>query len=101
MVCLPKETHARAVLLIGLLALSSCSSLTPQEQRMMTGAMIGTAAGAAGTAMLGGCVACGAAIGGVVGAGTGYIVDQIQGSDSSSSSSSNSNNSGNNYYRSY
>lgn len=55
---------------------------------MITGAMIGTAAGAAGTAMLGGCIACGAAIGGVVGTGAGYVVDQIQGDDHPSSSSS-------------
>ncbi len=94
------EKAGQIALLIGLLALSGCSSLTPQEQRMMTGAMIGTAAGAAGTAMLGGCVACGAAIGGVVGAGTGYIVDQIQGDSSSSSSASSSSNSGS-YYRGY
>lgn len=62
---------------IALLGLSACSSLDAREQRIITGAMIGTAAGAAGTAIMGGCVACGAAVGGVVGAGTGYVVDRF------------------------
>lgn len=66
---------ALAVLLVGLAA---CSNLSETQQRVVTGGAIGTAVGAAGTVMTGGCVACGAAIGGAVGAGTGYVIDQVQ-----------------------
>jgi len=74
---LAKKVFGKSVLVLGLLATAGCSSLTPQEQRMLTGAAAGTAIGAAGTFMLGGCVACGAAIGGAVGTGVGYAVDQL------------------------
>jgi osmotically inducible lipoprotein OsmB len=37
---------------------------------------IGAAGAAAITALTGGCVWCGAAIGGAVGAGTGYVLSQ-------------------------
>ncbi len=60
-----------------ILALAGCSEMSPTQQRVLTGAAIGTTVGAVGTVMMGGCVACGAAIGGAVGAGTGYVVDQI------------------------
>ena len=66
---------ALAVLLVGFTA---CSNLSETQQRVVTGGAIGTAVGAAGTVMTGGCVACGAAIGGAVGAGTGYVLDQVQ-----------------------
>lgn len=58
--------------------LAACSNLSATEQRVVTGGAIGTAVGAAGTVMTGGCVACGAAIGGAVGAGTGYVIDQVE-----------------------
>ena len=57
---------------------SGCSELNPTEQRVLSGAAIGTAVGAGGTVLTGGCVACGAAIGGAVGAGTGYVVDRVK-----------------------
>ncbi len=78
-----KKNFGKAVLVLGLVGLTGCSDLTPTEQRMLTGAAAGTAIGAAGTVMTGGCVACGAAIGGVVGTGAGYVVDQIKKSNSS------------------
>ena len=65
-----------AVLCIVLL--SACSDLNPTEQRVLSGAAIGTAVGAGGTVLTGGCVACGAAIGGAAGAGTGYVVDRMK-----------------------
>ncbi len=68
----------KTVLVLGVVALVGCSDLTAQEQRMLTGAAAGTAIGAAGTVLMGGCVACGAAIGGAVGTGVGYAVDQVQ-----------------------
>lgn len=72
-----KEVFGKSVLVLGLLAMTGCSSLTPQEQRMLTGAAAGTAIGAAGTFLMGGCVACGAAIGGAAGTGVGFVVDQL------------------------
>jgi osmotically inducible lipoprotein OsmB len=72
-----KTIIGKTVLVLGLVALTGCSDLTPQEQRMLTGAAAGTAVGAVGTVMMGGCVACGAAIGGAAGTGVGYVMDQL------------------------
>lgn len=58
------------------LALASCSGMNSTEQRTLSGGAIGAGVGAAGTALTGGCVWCGAAIGGAVGAGAGYLYDQ-------------------------
>lgn len=69
------RTSRTALLLVCLASLGACSNLTPKEQRMLSGAAIGTTAGALGTALTGGCVACGAAVGGAVGAGSGYAYD--------------------------
>jgi len=68
----------RAAVLVALIGVGACSDMNPTEQRVLSGAAIGTAVGAAGTVMTGGCVACGAAIGGAVGAGTGFLVDRIK-----------------------
>lgn len=81
------RTGRTALLLVCLASLSACGSLTPQEQRMLTGAAIGTTLGAATVAFTGGCVSCAAAVGGVVGAGSGYVVDYFS-KDSGSSSRS-------------
>ncbi len=66
------------VVVIATLALGACSGLNDTEQRVLSGGAIGAGVGAAGTVLTGGCVACGAAIGGAVGAGAGYVYDQIQ-----------------------
>jgi osmotically inducible lipoprotein OsmB len=66
------------MLLAGLLALSGCANMNSTEQRTLSGGAIGAAGGAAVTALTGGCVWCGAAIGGAVGAGTGYVYDQVK-----------------------
>ncbi len=71
-------TGKAGMIALCLLSLSACSTLTETQQRVASGAAIGAAAGTAGTLLMGGCVACGAAIGGAVGAGTGYIIDQVQ-----------------------
>lgn len=63
------------VLAACLLSMGACSDLTAKQQRILTGAAIGTTAGAVGVAITGGCVACGAAIGGAVGAGAGWAYD--------------------------
>lgn len=61
-----------------ILLLSACSGMTNTQQRTLSGAAIGAGVGTAGTAMTGGCVSCGAAIGAAAGAGAGYIYDQSE-----------------------
>jgi len=73
-----KNTLNKAAIILSVLALTACSDLTAREQRMLTGAAAGTTVGAIGTVMMGGCVACGAAVGGVVGTGAGYLVDYVK-----------------------
>jgi hypothetical protein len=60
------------------LMLAGCSDMSDTQQRTLSGAAIGAGSGAAVTLMTGGCVACGAAIGGAVGAGAGYVYDQVK-----------------------
>lgn len=70
------KPFARVAFLLACLAvLGGCTNMTDTQQRVVTGAAIGTAAGAATIAITGGCVSCGAAIGGAVGAGSGYLYD--------------------------
>lgn len=59
------------------LAAAGCSNLNETQQRTLSGGAIGAGVGAVGTAVTGGCVACGAAIGGAVGAGAGYISNKV------------------------
>lgn len=59
------------------LSLAGCSNMDEAQQRMVSGGAIGVAAGALGTVVTGGCIACGMAIGGAVGAASGYVVDQL------------------------
>lgn len=73
--------HRRTMVRIGALVVAGltlvgCSGMSSTEQRTLSGGAIGAGIGAAGTALTGGCVACGAAIGGAVGAGAGYLYDQ-------------------------
>jgi hypothetical protein len=60
------------------LLLSACSGMTQTQQRTLSGAGIGAGVGAAGTAMTGGCITCGAAVGAAAGAGAGYIYDKTK-----------------------
>jgi len=60
------------------IALAGCSNMNTTQQRTLSGGAIGAGVGAVGTVMTGGCVACGAAVGGAVGAGSGYVYDQIK-----------------------
>jgi len=60
---------------LALVSLTACSGMNKTEQRVLSGAAIGAGVGTVGTAMTGGCVSCGAAIGTAVGAGAGYVVD--------------------------
>ncbi|MDY0029065.1 MAG: hypothetical protein RBR86_03885 [Pseudobdellovibrionaceae bacterium] len=55
--------------------LSACSNMNNRQQKVLSGAAIGTGVGAVGTAVTGGCVGCGAVIGAGVGAAAGAVVD--------------------------
>lgn len=66
-----------AAALVAAFGLAGCSGMSNSEQRTLSGGAIGAAVGTAGTLMTGGCVACGAAIGGAVGAGAGYLSDKF------------------------
>ncbi len=68
----------KAACIVGIIAMTGCADMSRQEQRVISGAAAGTAIGAAGTVLTGGCVACGAAIGGAVGAGAGFAMDQLE-----------------------
>ncbi len=71
------KTIEKTVLVLGLLSMTACADMNAREQRILTGAAAGTAIGAAGTVLTGGCVACGAAIGAGVGAAGGFVMDQM------------------------
>jgi osmotically inducible lipoprotein OsmB len=64
------------LVLAGALVLGGCENMDRQSQRMLSGGAIGAATGATVTLITGGCVACGAAVGGAVGTGVGYVVNE-------------------------
>jgi osmotically inducible lipoprotein OsmB len=66
------------VLAVALLGTSTCSNMNSTEQRTLSGGAIGAASGTVITAITGGCIWCGAAIGGAVGAGAGFVYDQVK-----------------------
>ncbi len=72
----------------GLLALTACSNLDDTQQKVLSGGAAGAVIGTVGVAITGGCIPCGTAIGGVVGAGTGYVLDQMDKSTKSGPSTS-------------
>ncbi len=58
--------------------LVGCSNLSRTQQRVLSGGAIGAGVGTATTLVTGGCVSCGAAVGGVAGAAGGYIYDRVE-----------------------
>lgn len=70
------NTAKTMLAVVALVSVTACSGMNKTEQRVLSGAAIGAGVGTVGTAMTGGCVSCGAAIGTAVGAGAGYVVDQ-------------------------
>ncbi len=64
--------------LAAIVLLGGCADMSNTQQRVLSGGAIGAGVGAVGTVLTGGCVACGAAIGGALGAGAGYVVDQME-----------------------
>ncbi len=73
-----KNLARSAAVAVSILALTACSGLSQTQQRTVTGGAIGATVGTVGTVMTGGCIACGAAIGGAVGAGAGYVSSKIK-----------------------
>ncbi len=69
----------RGTAFVALVFLSACTGMTDTQQRVVSGAAVGAVVGTVGTAMTGGCIPCGTAIGGAVGAGAGYLIDQVDG----------------------
>lgn len=62
---------------VATLSLGACSNLNTTQQRTLSGGAIGAGTGAVVTAVSGGCVSCGAVVGGAVGAAGGLIYDQM------------------------
>jgi hypothetical protein len=60
---------------VATLAIAGCSNMSNTEQRTLSGAGIGAAAGAVGTALLHGNPIWGAVGGAAVGAASGYVYD--------------------------
>ena len=75
-----KRTLLPAAIVLPLL-LAGCSGMNTTEQRVLSGGAIGVGAGAVTAVATGGCTACGAVVGGVVGAGAGYLYDQWKKND--------------------
>ena len=69
---------ALAAVLMLSLGLAGCAGMNETQQRTLSGGAVGAAGGAAITALTGGCIWCGAAIGGAVGAGTGFVISQVR-----------------------
>jgi len=83
----PNSALTRAALLVlVILGLAGCENMDEMQQRMVSGGAIGVATGAVGTVITGGCIACGMAIGGVVGTAGGFIIDELDHTTRSSSS---------------
>jgi hypothetical protein len=80
-----KLTHL--MLAISLLGLTSCANMDDAQQKTLSGGAAGAVIGTVGTVITGGCIPCGTAIGAAVGAGTGYVLDQIDKNTKSGSSS--------------
>ncbi len=69
---------ASAIAIATVMGTTGCSSLTKEEQRVLTGAAVGAAAGVAAGAISGGLsVGAGAAIGTAAGAAAGFVYDKI------------------------
>lgn len=74
-----RKTVFRPILACACVAmLAGCSNLSQTQQRTLSGAAIGAGVGTATTVVTGGCISCGAAVGGAVGAAGGYIYDKTR-----------------------
>jgi hypothetical protein len=64
--------------IIAALALAGCSGMNRTEQRTLSGGAIGASVGAITALATDGCIACGAVVGGAVGAAAGFVYDQVK-----------------------
>ena len=69
-----KQIFKYVAMLAVVVSLTACSGMNSRQQKMVSGAAIGTGVGAVGAAATGGCVTCGAVIGAGVGTAAGAIV---------------------------
>lgn len=74
---LPLRRLALPLVMAAALGLGACSNMSTTEQRTLSGGAVGAVAGTVGAAITGGCVWCGTLIGSAVGAGAGYVYDQL------------------------
>ena len=63
---------------LALLGTGACSNMNDTQQRTLTGGAGGAVAGTVIGAAAGGCIWCGTLVGGAIGAGAGYIYDQVK-----------------------
>jgi hypothetical protein len=75
---LAKNFTRPVLIVVSMLALTACSGMSDTQQRTVSGGAIGATVGTVGTVMTGGCLPCGAAIGGAVGAGAGYVSSKMK-----------------------
>lgn len=68
-----KNISTYAAMIVVIASLTACSNMNDRQQKMLSGAAIGTGVGAVGAAATGGCVGCGAVIGAGVGTAAGAI----------------------------
>ena len=73
-----KGLRSLALVVSLLLLFAGCASMSPTEQRLLSGGAIGAASGAVIGAAVGGSPAAGAAIGGAAGVLGGAVVDQYE-----------------------
>jgi uncharacterized membrane protein YebE (DUF533 family) len=83
-----KKILGRTVLAASLLAMTGCANMDAQQQTILSGGAAGAVIGTLGTVITGGCIPCGTAIGGAVGAGAGYLMYQLDQNTKSSAPSS-------------
>jgi osmotically inducible lipoprotein OsmB len=63
-----------AAMVAVIISLTACSNMNDRQQKMVSGAAIGTGVGVVGAAATGGCVSCGAVIGAGVGTAAGAVM---------------------------
>jgi osmotically inducible lipoprotein OsmB len=71
-----KRIIATGLVIVFLSTMIGCAGMTDQQQRTMSGSVIGAAGGAGIAAIAGGSVGVGAAVGAVAGGLTGYIIGE-------------------------
>lgn len=71
-----KQIAKFAAMMAVVVSLTACSNMNDRQQKMVSGAAIGTGVGAVGAAATGGCVGCGAVIGAGVGTAAGAMIDR-------------------------